>query len=57
MDRLAELIRNWRVLKLRVLVGAAGDASEPVEETRRHLVDVEEVKGIAAVFFALGSGS
>jgi hypothetical protein len=44
VDRLAELIRDARVLNLSVLVGAAGDASEPVEETRRHLVDVEEVK-------------
>jgi hypothetical protein len=44
VDRLTELIRDARVLNLRVLVGAAGDASEPVEEARRHLVDVEEVK-------------
>ncbi len=44
VDRLAELIRDAHLLNLRVLVGATGDASEPVEEARRHLVDVEEVK-------------
>ena len=44
VDRLAEFIRDAHLLNLRVLVGAAGDASEPVDEARRHLVDVEEVK-------------
>ncbi len=43
VNRLTELIRDARVLNLKVLVGAVGDMSEPVEETRRHLTDVEEV--------------
>jgi hypothetical protein len=52
VDRLAELIRDARVLNLRVLVGAVGDATDPVEETRRHLVDVEEVK-VSQRYFSL----
>jgi len=52
VDRLAELIRDAHVLNLRVLVGAAGDATEPVEETWRHLVDVEEVK-VSQRYFSL----
>jgi hypothetical protein len=44
VERLADLTRKARLLDLRVLVAAVGDASKPVEETWRQIVDAEDVK-------------
>jgi hypothetical protein len=43
-DHLADLIRDARVLNLKVLVGALGDAADTGEEARQHLLDAEEVQ-------------